>query len=157
MIRLQHLAQAEGAEPIPGAQLTRGIFSSYGNTIIKPSPQAVVLDSVELLSSFTLVLVDSNLQLEASGHTWWFPKLSVWKMLSLVQQGWELHDMEETHQQIILSRAFSSLPFALLSWVWLSAVTHLVPGRISLWLCLGFISLLHLENICLCKDRSQIY
>lgn len=103
MIRLHHLARAEGAQPIPGAQLTRGIFSSYGNTTVKPSPRAVVLNSVELLSSFTLVLVDSSLQLQASGHAWWFPKLSVWKMPSLVQQGWELHDMEETHQQIIFS------------------------------------------------------
>lgn len=157
MIILQHLARAEGAQPLPGAQLTCGIFSSYSNMIVKLSPQAIVLDSVELLSSFTLVLVDSNLQLQASGHAWWFPKLSVWKMPSLVQQGWELHDVEETHKRIIFSWAFSSLPFALLSWAWLSAVTHLVPGSISLWLCLGFISLLHLENICLCKEGSRIF
>lgn len=90
MIRFQHLAQAEGAQPVPGAQLTRGIFSSYSNVIVKLSPQAVVLSSVELLLSSTLVLVGSNLQLQASGHAWWFPKLSVWKMPSLVQQGWEL-------------------------------------------------------------------
>lgn len=68
MIRLQHLAQAEGAQPVPGAQLTRGIFSSCSNTVVKLSPWAVVLDSVELLSSFTLVLVYCNLQLQASGR-----------------------------------------------------------------------------------------
>lgn len=67
MIRFQHLAQAEGAQPVPGAQLTRGIFSSYSNVIVKLSPQAVVLSSVELLLSSTLVLVGSNLQLQASG------------------------------------------------------------------------------------------
>lgn len=72
-----HLAQAGGAQPATGAQLTHGIFSSYSNVIVKLSPKAIVLDDVELLASFTLVLVYSDRQLEASGHAWWFPKLSV--------------------------------------------------------------------------------
>jgi len=65
-----HLARAGGAQPVTGAQLTRGIFSSYSNVIVKLSPKAVVLDDVELLASFALVLVYSGLQLQASGHAW---------------------------------------------------------------------------------------
>lgn len=72
-----HLAQARGAQPVTGAQLRRGISSSYGNVIVKLSPKAVVLDDVELLASFTLLLVYSDPQLQASGHSWWFPNLSV--------------------------------------------------------------------------------
>lgn len=72
-----HLAQAGGAQPVTGAQLTRGIFSSYSNAIVKLSPKAIVLDDVELLASFAAVLVYSDPQLQASGHAWWFPELSV--------------------------------------------------------------------------------
>ncbi|PKU35486.1 hypothetical protein llap_14210 [Limosa lapponica baueri] len=39
---------AEGAQPVTGAQLTRGIVSSYSNAIVKLSPKAIVLDDVEL-------------------------------------------------------------------------------------------------------------
>lgn len=79
------LAQAGGAQPVTGAQLTRGIFSSYRNMTVKLSPRAIRLDHVELLASFTLALVYFDPQLQASGHSSWFPKLSVWKMSSLVQ------------------------------------------------------------------------
>lgn len=65
-----HLAQAEGAQPVTGAQLTRGIFSIYSNAIVKLSPKAIVLNDVELLASFALVLVYSDPRLQASGHAW---------------------------------------------------------------------------------------
>lgn len=71
-----HLAQAGGAPPVTGAQLTRGIFSSYSNAIVKLSPEAIVLHDAELSASFALGLVYSDPQLQASGHVWWFPELS---------------------------------------------------------------------------------
>lgn len=84
--------------------------------IVKLSPKAIVLDNVELSASFALVLVYSDPQLQASGHSWWFPKLSVWKMPSLVQQGWVLHELEEADQRLGFSQSFFKLSFVSFSW-----------------------------------------